>query len=823
MNATPYIHTAFIFRFRDAEQHWEILVRPVAGRAVHEARVTLPRPGSRAADHDPAAEAAAALIAADAWSLPECDGGLRGVGFYCVQAASAALAGHCWVELNRIGEGHVLLRFQDRVQLEAGLHWPPLRDKLGQAGRGHEVGSDLRFTIDPRGGTPQRRAPRLDPVCSVLVAGHRTERLPAEPDAVTRIENALETALTTVESALAGIPIDPHWAFTPDGETARWTHRITTGMADGVDAMARAFAARPPADGSRVRRELQILAVDDVNAPMPDATACAAFDVSSPETLRGPDERIFDARDEFALGLADCLIVVWDGKPAQGNLGGTVRLLHHAIQIGTPVLRVDFDGGIELIGAMGDPVNDADADRLLLDPYGFPHSGRMDDSVSAPAASAAVEVAGARTASPPIAYRGAEGLGLRPEDLGPALRQILCPHGRSAEGHGPAAADKPLPPAYFREAPAATSCSDPWAGWVHRLFDAVIRLDFGKLVSAIRGGRLVSRDAWLEPALQTADRDAAASMLEEAFRWSDLQATVNAGYHRSANVLLYLWSAVAVAAAVAGHLAGDHGHETMETAYALLECLALGMILRGVRQATLHQWHRRWLSHRYMAEQLRGALLLRPWLALPGWVTIRTAQDDTSRSFERWLLLRRLRGAGVPHRATLPFERPHMTAALVSRAVALFAAQVGYHDKTSKELGTLHRRMRGLATGTFVLTVVIVAFELVDRLRGGSGLADAVFFTAGLPALAAALHGIKEKLELERLDKQSRRMRNELRTLTAALESPRATMTPERDRDSHARARVLRLRELVRDGVNQMSDETSGWRTLLAVQESETP
>lgn len=661
-------------------------------------------------------------------------------------------------------------------------------------------------------GAQPQAAPRLQPVCTVLVAGHRQSRMlggaaprsQARADIEARLTQALDDALGLLEDALAAIPLrDQAWVEAGPQGAKPWTLRVLTGQADGFDAIARRLGAPP--------RELHVLGVGAGRAP-DAASGFASFELEPDSDLAPSAQRVHEIRDELALGLADCLIVFWDGGRADGWAGGSVRLLHRALRQGLLVLRIDRDATMECIG----PQAYTPQQRMLLDTDAFPHGSipRADDPRSA-ACYARVGAGERRGAAALAVVR----TGLQTALLAPA--ESGSPHQERDDGA-----------LYFREKPAALGRHRS-AGAAYQILSATLRRDLPRLLQTCRGaaGEWLSMGlrrhpgpapaAWLESSLCTADRDAPSRDLERAFRWSDVQAGINAGHHRSTNVLLYVLSALAVLFALSGHLAEIHEAAATAHIFSALEAGVLMFIVLGLRRTRRHRWHERWLSHRYMAEQLRAAMLLRPWLALPAWVTADRA-DEGALTFERWLLRRRLRIAGIARDAVLPCTRPSRLRLLRERAVELFDGQLAYHRNNARELGQMHRVMQAGALAMFSLTLLAVGAEWTLPWLGWGEWGSAVLVTAGLPAVAAALHGLKEKLELERLARQSSRMARDLQRLRRALEQSGSQAAGDDDGE-RAAACALHLRELVRRGASMMSDEAEAWHALIAVQESEAP
>ena len=137
---------------------------------------------------------------------------------------------------------------------------------------------------------------------TALVAGHRLDRL--SDGQATFWQDALEAVLASIRNAVQRHSAELH---------------VLTGVEEGTDQCAAKLAMG-------LGLPLELLApgapqvLDDAQQ---DATKIVWLGATKPEAHGSEAVAI---RDDIALGLADLLVVVWDGDAPHGLGGGTVRL-----------------------------------------------------------------------------------------------------------------------------------------------------------------------------------------------------------------------------------------------------------------------------------------------------------------------------------------------------------------------------------------------------------------------------------------------------------------------------------------------------------------
>lgn len=283
--------------------------------------------------------------------------------------------------------------------------------------------------------------------------------------------------------------------------------------------------------------------------------------------------------------------------------------------------------------------------------------------------------------------------------------------------------------------------------------------------------------------------------------------------HRLFSWLIYLASALAVFAAVAGAIGlwpGGHG-----SLWPITELVLITGIVAGVTLAKTRDWHGRWISHRFIAEQLRYLEPCLPMLAIPEHFRepVWQVKDGTLALARPELLYlqRSLILQGLPQPGA---ERPYLPGTLTAQQQQLelirqeLERQKSYHATKHHHLHRQHHILHRMALGLFGMTFLAVVLHFVLHA------AWLLIFTAFFPALAAALHGVSVKLEIGRLAGQSHAAEEELAALLEAYQA----VAPEPSWEGW-----LRIRQLTLAAAHVMSRENLQWQELISHQGAELP
>jgi hypothetical protein len=518
------------------------------------------------------------------------------------------------------------------------------------------------------------------------VTGHRAEVL--SPEAVPRIEERVRDVLRQVEEsgrALLETERDCFGSFTP-------RMRFVSPIADGADQIAAEAALALgwelevvlPFDRNAYRASL---ATDDSRRRFDSLMGRASCLLELPgDPDQGLDAYVMTGRATVAH--CDVLIAVWDGLPPRGR-GGTGEVVQLALTRGTAIIHVPLTPG-------GDT-------RILWSAF--------DPTVLT-------------VADDPSVARS-----LERTDVDRLLRALLMP-------------------------PPDDQEQDFLKGFLsERLHLIRTRIEYPLLLSATGVRRITSRDLNARHAeAQIRDEwaryragcgqahkvSAQIDLLEESYSWADQLATHFAQTYRSGHIFNFVLGGVAVCFGLAAFMAPRLKFE--EAALELL--ITLAIILNAVIGAR-HEWHRRWLDYRQLAERLRPMRSLK----LLGIAAPDPPGTDTNPVPKRWI---DWYASGIWRAMGCPSGT--IDRACASRLGEAIAAheiepQVNYHERNSKLINLLDHRLEQVGMLLFAATVLVTIATLVG-LAFGSEFVNRYgnWFTlvsAGFPALGTAVFGIR--------------------------------------------------------------------------------
>ena len=456
---------------------------------------------------------------------------------------------------------------------------------------------------------------------------------------------------------------------------------------------------------------------------------------------------------------ADILLAVWDGEPARG-VGGTAEVVAEALNRGAPVVWIKPDGGSAIVvsGSVS-RLKHHDLDSL--------------DEVAR------------RLVSP----------WEEPDDTDPSVDMST----------------------FMSEA-------RPLFGLPNG-FDIMVSLILLKprFSQPPRRGRWLeqSRGYWSEPFEGHAEVKAvSAPCLDDAistpFARADALATQYAGLYRSTYLANFLLSAAAVAIALSGVI-WDLPLLLGLPVASSGELICIGLVMFLTWQASRRHYHERWFEYRHLAERLRPLrLLFGLGLTLP--------PDSSNHYLERqrgkgnwssWLAHRLERQLGVPNVVVTP---TYLRAVRGFASHAILQEQIDYHSRNVVKLATIEHNLHKLGQWLFGLTVVGCAIHgglqiYVAKTPDTKWLGDTLNLVTGLlPALGAAVLGIRNVGEFKRLEMRSQGMRQ-------ALDHMRTVFND--DEPSHLSRKSLS--EQVEALAAQMMSETADWRTLIITRHIELP
>ena len=227
-------------------------------------------------------------------------------------------------------------------------------------------------------------------------------------------------------------------------------------------------------------------------------------------------------------------------------------------------------------------------------------------------------------------------------------------------------------------------------------------------------------------------------LLGEAHGWSGELATHFAQNYRSGHVLNFVLAALAVIIGLAGFLM-----PAFKLALAGIEFVLALVIILNTRFGVRHEWHRRWLDYRQLAERLRPLRSLK-LLAIAAPDSPGTATNPVARRWVEWYAAAVWRAAGCADGRIAAEAVPALAEAIATHEVD---PQVAYHRASSRQVMLLDQRLERISAGAF-WTTMIASAGTIAALAWAPDWVDQwqhwlTLVSAGLPTIGAAVFGIR--------------------------------------------------------------------------------
>ena len=590
-------------------------------------------------------------------------------------------------------------------------------------------------------GEPTANAPpQLPFALTVGITGHRLGGL--ADGRVGPIGDEIALALDTVEAEALGLFNRESTLFAKAAPVLT----LVSPLADGADQMA---AQAGLARGWRLQAILPFARatyIRDFEGHESQARFISLIERSDC-VLELPGDPDDDAEAYMAAGRAtiaqcDVLIAIWDGRPPRGR-GGTAEVVHLAVAQGTPVIHIPADGETPI--------------ALLWS--GF---------------------------DPNVVTRGGDDRGVRqpfePELLGRLLHALLTPppHAIERSFYDRFLAEKSRRVRGRIEYPLLLMLAGvSWmksSHWRESKCAAAIDAEWERFSTECSGKHGIS---------------ASLQLLERAYAWSDRLAGYYAQNFRSGHIFNFLLAATAVLLGLS-----SFALPASKTEVAVAEFAVALAVIFNTKFGVSHEWHRRWLDYRQLAERLRPLRSLKLLgVAAPDAPGSHT--NPVPRRWIDWYAAGVWRAMGCPNGA-IDKER----AARLAEAIACHEIdpQIAYHESTARQIDTLDRRLEGLATVLFVLTLgasalVIVMLQVnpewVNRM--GNWL---TLLSAGFPAVGTAIFGIRFQGDFGGSAERSRSTAQTLRSIEAQMAATHGDLARSADLfEQAARAMLADLDE----------------------------
>lgn len=623
----------------------------------------------------------------------------------------------------------------------------------------------------------------------VGISGHRPKDSTFPADAEKRVQAQLREVFAAIDRALEDLKSENAEFYAQD-DAGKTPHkvRLVSGLAEGADQMA--VDARPagweldavlPFPYEYYLPDFETSARD---SSKPDARVAAAFEAALGkattvlELPRDPRLALGEPQDpkeskeywrlrdqayarlgQFLLGQIDLLVAVWNGEREDGP-GGTAE-----------VVRTALDAGIRVVWIS--TVEDVQP-RIVAE----------------------VSTDGRAVASEESDLKGT---------LTKAIETIISVPKADIDSSvhtRPRIDAKERLRRFFRETWPPTTRAvlyDVFKRWVDR------RSKRWRIASDQPADYAKSWDSFLKDSPIPENRQA--TPLEEKkyrftarirdillprYAWADALAIEQSHRYRSAYIGCYLLAILLAAIALMGVFTHDFfeesNHDGMLVYKAVLVACELALILLIVYLVwlgTKRRWQERWMEYRALAEMLRSARFL-SLLGEHGYIQRSHDLEPASSAWFLWYMRATTRELGLPY---AELDSGYQNKVLLAVETHVIDDQLAYNEPTSRSLASMHHRLHTIGNVCFFLAAaVLFAFLAASAVYGLGALcgcdahwrhalghalvvvkSGVTFLAAFLPAVGAALYGIRETGDFQGFSERATRTARKLEQLKFAV------------------------------------------------------
>ena len=586
--------------------------------------------------------------------------------------------------------------------------------------------------------------PPLPFALTVGVTGHRLEAIPAamRADVEARIAGALEQL--EAEARLLHAKEDRLFSRDPP------TFTLVSPLAEGADQMAAEAAI---ARGWQLQavlpfdRETYLADFNDENSRarfrrLVEVAACTLELPGDPND----DLEAYVMAGRGTVAHCDIMIAVWDGLPPRGR-GGTGEIVEFAIQRGSAIIHISVEAG---------------PTRILwsaFDPNVVTRTGH-DTNVHRP------------FDAEQLALLLAAMLGLPPD---PREHAFHAQFGRERQRRFRARLEYPillaltgvsrLRPSHWRESKSNAAIDEEWQNFLAGCSDC--------------HGISASLD-----------------LLHKAYGWADRLATYYAQTFRSGHIFNFVLAATAVLLGLSGFaLPASKLH------LAVVEIIITMAIIINTGLGIRHEWHRRWLDYRQLAERLRPLRSLK-LLGIAAPDPPGSPSNPVARRWIDWYAANVWRALGCPHGRIAPEKLADLTRSIVDREVT---PQIDYNERSARQIEALDKRLARFGMGLFVLTLISSLIVILGLVYDPDWVENTndwfTLLSAGFPAVGTAIFGIRFQGDF---GASALRSRSTAHTLTAI-----------RDQLETGEASLNRSADLMEQAARAMLADLDEWRLII--------
>ena len=453
-----------------------------------------------------------------------------------------------------------------------------------------------------------------------------------------------------------------------------------------------------------------------------------------PPQASGRDES-YALAGRATVAHCDILIALWDGAPARGS-GGTADVVSLALRRGVPVIHLNPqlpDGNRILWTGYSEFVDATDLESMPQRDVNPSTLHDLAQAIIGPPADS-------RTQADLYKYLGEREKRLRMRIEYPLMLALF-------------GVKRPRP---------STFLSAPYE-------------------EATRGEWLAFHQA-CEPELN--DVAAIFGEIEASFAWADRLAQHFAQIYRSGHVLNFTFAAASVLLALLGLVLPEY-----RFALAVAEPTVIAIFVANTFYGSKRQWHRRWLEYRQLAERLRPMRSLK-LLGVASPPSSERQGVPSQTGWIDWYARSVWRAAGCP--STRLTNARCLSDTIVHEELR---PQVAYNAASARQMHMLDHRLHVTSILLFTATIIGCLTSVVVNLgMHESELSHNMMFivvAAGLPALGAAIFGIRMQGDFGSTEERSRITADNLKRIADALEHPDVTLARSTDLVEAAAATML--------------------------------
>ena len=558
--------------------------------------------------------------------------------------------------------------------------------------------------------------PALPLALTVGVTGHRLaalepERRPALTAEIGAIIDCIEQSLLSFQARMAGTG-----TFLEGSPTIT----LASPLADGADQIAAQAALER---GWRLQAVLPFVREEYARDFLHEDPAQTFADLLGRAdcVLELPGHRDEEPSAYLLAGRAvvahcDLMIALWDGKPPRGR-GGTAEVVESAVVAGVPVIHVPVQLGrpTDILWTAFDPqvMTRSGHERAIRKPFDRTRMDWVVEGMIGPPAD-------------PVERRHFHDF--RMERAHRFSARIEFPLLLSVMGV------KRIRLRQLREVDCRRAIAEEWS-------------------------------SYREQCAQCHGIDAPLDLLEQAYGWSDRLAGHYAQTFRSGHVFNFVLAATAALIGLSAFLI-----PASQLGLAVAEFLVASAVIANTLLGSRREWQRRWLDYRQLAERLRPMRSLKLLgVAAPDNPAART--DPLPRRWVDWYAGGIWRAMGCPNGRLDPEQAAGLIAAVRHLEVD---SQVAYNESAARQAELLDSRLGKLFNLLFVATLV-AALAIILGMTLAPKWIDShqdwlTLVSAGLPATATAVFGIRSQGDFAGSAQRSQSTAQTLKAIAAHLD-----------------------------------------------------